>query len=497
MAVREWTFLIAAVGHLALAIMSLRRTRDSAVALPLALLCLDMCAFCFASMAAKVEGGAAWGVVDGFATTLLPPFALNVVVTFVGARRAHARVLVAVSALFFGLAVGSAVGFVESGTWAGIFLGLWVPTLVFLVALLLRHLSRSADPGEKARTRMMLAAFAAGGLLATTDIVHDLGISTPPMAPIATLAGSFFIATAVFRLRLFDRDLAASSALYGIALSIAAVVAYGLALQTLGGHVAALVFVTVALTAILGTAMHELTGSRTIRRERMARLAALGRFSSQLAHDLKNPLATLNGALQFLEEERQRGNSLDAQQEFLRLMADQVERLTRIVADYERIGRVDPVCRPADVNAIVRDVVGLEAFAAQPGVSLRAELAEALPPCNVDADLVRGALENVIRNAFEATPQAAGGVVTVRTTRAPPSGVEIAVEDHGEGMDARLAERAFDDFFTTKSSGSGLGLAFVRRVAQAHGGEVSLRSQRGVGTTVKLLLPVSTIGGGE
>jgi len=71
------------------------------------------------------------------------------------------------------------------------------------------------------------------------------------------------------------------------------------------------------------------------------------------------------------------------------------------------------------------------------------------------------------------------------------------VEDPGEGMDARLAERAFDDFFTTKSSGSGLGLAFVRRVAHAHGGEVSLESQRGVGTKVKLLLPSSAADGGE
>jgi signal transduction histidine kinase len=82
-----------------------------------------------------------------------------------------------------------------------------------------------------------------------------------------------------------------------------------------------------------------------------------------------------------------------------------------------------------------------------------------------------------------------GGALTVRTERANGSsdgGVVISVADAGEGMDARHAERAFDDFYTTKPHGSGLGLAFVRRVALAHGGDVSLESRVGAGTVVRL-----------
>jgi two-component system, NtrC family, sensor histidine kinase HydH len=67
----------------------------------------------------------------------------------------------------------------------------------------------------------------------------------------------------------------------------------------------------------------------------------------------------------------------------------------------------------------------------------------------------------------------------------------VSVEDTGEGMDARTRERAFDEFFTTKATGSGLGLAFVRRVVEAHGGEVSLTSREGRGTIVSLRLPAS------
>ena len=103
-----------------------------------------------------------------------------------------------------------------------------------------------------------------------------------------------------------------------------------------------------------------------------------------------------------------------------------------------------------------------------------------------------GALENLVRNALEAMPD--GGTLVVRTERAASTdatGVVISVEDAGAGMDARTRERAFDDFYTTKATGSGLGLAFVRRVAEAHGGEVSLTSRVGVGTVVRMRLPAS------
>jgi signal transduction histidine kinase len=84
-------------------------------------------------------------------------------------------------------------------------------------------------------------------------------------------------------------------------------------------------------------------------------------------------------------------------------------------------------------------------------------------------------------------------MVTVRTalvTAGRTTGVLLSVEDAGLGMSARTRERALDDFFTTKATGSGFGLAFVRRVAEAHGGDVSLVSREGAGTTVRMFLPL-------
>jgi two-component system sensor histidine kinase HydH len=226
-----------------------------------------------------------------------------------------------------------------------------------------------------------------------------------------------------------------------------------------------------------------------VARERVRRLATLGRFSEQLAHDIRNPLAALKGAVQFLATERAEGRPLEAHGEFLDLMAEQVNRLQRVVDDYQRMAKVEPMLAEGSLNDIVREVFGMQRFAVVPGVTLREDLAADLPTLSLDKDLVATTLENVLRNAYEAMPN--GGVVTVRTERVTggAGGIAVSVEDEGHGMDARVLDRASDEFFTTKATGTGLGLSFAERVAHAHGGTLSLTSRAGKGTVVRLWLP--------
>jgi signal transduction histidine kinase len=117
--------------------------------------------------------------------------------------------------------------------------------------------------------------------------------------------------------------------------------------------------------------------------------------------------------------------------------------------------------------------------------------AEGDPECDADRELIESALENVVRNAIEATGTADG--VRVETERDTPGrAIVFRVVDCGPGLDARQLERAFEDFFTTKPEGTGLGLPFVRRVLLAHGGDVSMTSKQAgteKGTTVELRLP--------
>jgi signal transduction histidine kinase len=110
-------------------------------------------------------------------------------------------------------------------------------------------------------------------------------------------------------------------------------------------------------------------------------------------------------------------------------------------------------------------------------------------PCTVmaDAGLLVGAVENLLRNAHEAMPK--GGTIRVVVERKGSLAV-VRVVDTGQGMDASTREAALDDFFTTKAKGSGLGLSFVRRVAEAHGSSVRVTSAVGKGTTVELGFPL-------
>jgi signal transduction histidine kinase len=210
-----------------------------------------------------------------------------------------------------------------------------------------------------------------------------------------------------------------------------------------------------------------------------------------MAHDLKNPLAALQGAAQFLDVELLEPRTGVKPRAFVKLMLEQVQRLEKIVERYRRLAQVQPLRARTSLNQLVGEVMALQTFGAGERISITQELAADLPDCDLDRDLIASALENLVRNAIEAMPE--GGSICVRT-ESRFGAVVLSVEDTGPGMDARTRERAFDDFFTTKAAGSGLGLAFVRRVAEAHGGSASLGSRAGRGTIVSVRLPAP---GGE
>jgi signal transduction histidine kinase len=499
MSASEWMSLLAAVGNLALAVLSVVRGRGSALALRLAALCFALFFWNFANLGDHVSGAPQWGIASAVFTALSPPLTLDLIDTFVGSRRARVSAVSAAYAVFTGLALSSASGFffewgrwwVGSSVWAAVFLGLWIPTLALSIARLVRHLVQTAEPDEKARTRTFLAALAFGGALATTDELADLGLRILELAALGTLVSTLLVATAVFRFRLFDRDLSLSTAIYAASLASVAIVFYLVAYRLFGGGVASFASAAAFVTLILGAAAREVSMSRAAQQDRLERLAALGRLSAQMAHDIRNPLAALKGAAQLLENAPPDQPDSERRQ-FLTLVVEQADRIRAILEKYERIGRVELVASRVQINEVVERVVAAQRLSAT-HVEVALDLLQPLPECHADADLLAGALENVLRNAFEAMPQ--GGRLQVKTRiESPPGGaasVVVRVEDTGEGMDARRAARAFDDFYTTKARGSGLGLAFVRRVAMAHGGNVSLVSKLGVGTAVEFRLPAA------
>jgi two-component system, NtrC family, sensor histidine kinase HydH len=496
-----WLSLAACAGQLALAGLALARVGRSPLALPLSLLSIALSTWNFANFAHAVSGGEGWRLVTLAATLMTAPCAVHFILAFIGQRR---RLAVGIYAIYGVFSVFSAVAFSALGSpWLAVRatspdfarITLVLVTLVLGAGwgLLLLHLRRAPRLEERVRSGLLLLGLVLLVALPGTDLMAGLGLNVPRLGTLGTLLGLPVMATVALRFHLFGKDLSSGAALYAVTLAVVGVLAYLIVFRLFAAELSALVVATAAITfALLASARRQVTAFVT-QRERLERLASLGRFSAQMAHDLKNPIAALKGAAQFLKEEHAQGRPWDDKGEFLDLLLEQIERLQRVVSTYQRLGRVEPLPLPLDMNRLVEDVLSLQAFAGYGNVRLERALASELPRCAGDYDLLANALENLVRNAYEAMPQ--GGTLTVRTQReaSDGAGVVLSVEDTGEGMDARARERAFDEFFTTKATGSGLGLAFVRRVVEAHGGEVSLTSREGRGTIVRLRLPAQGV----
>lgn len=491
---RDTILLAGSIGLLALGILSAIRGGRSPLAWPLALLSFDLFGWNFATLGNHLFHALLWRVFDVSLSALTPPLVFHVILAFVGRLRKERLFLAGTYLLFGALSLSSACAlfaewaraWIESTAWAVLFLAGWLPTLARQLFLLVRHLRQSADALEQARTRTMLAALAVGAALASTELWNDVGLHFPGLGALGILISTALVAVVALRFRLFDGRLETTTVATVAALVTAALFAYLGIFTLLGGNFAALAFGTGTLTLLLLATTREIVMSLSTYRERRERLAVLGRFSAQMAHDLKNPLAALMGAAEVL----QGAKGPEEQKEFSLLMIEQVSRIRVIVEKYERIGRVEPVCTTLRMNEIVEGVARARRAGAKDGVELDLTLEPLLPECEADTDLIAGALENLVRNAIEAMPE--GGTLRIRTrSDAARAALLVEVQDSGEGMDARQAERAFDDFYTTKATGSGLGLAFVRRVALAHGGEASLVSEKGKGTTVTLRFPTA------
>lgn len=490
-----WAHVIAAASGLIVASLALARGGSGPLARPLALLAIDQFAINAASAGVAVTQQPGWLWLGAVASPAFVPLALDFVLVFLG-QRARWRWLLRLTYAFFGAQVLLAAvdGMTQQplvpgglGTFAGLLLAPSLPVVGFGLWLLGGHLRRAGSVLERARTTMLLVAVVTVTLFLVTDLLADLGLSVPPLASVGSFAFNALLTQLTLGLGLLEdararrRSALVEALLFGC---LAAVLALTLVASVGGDRGAA---VTAVITAALAVAALGWLFVRSVQRARagLERFAHLGRFSAQMAHDLKNPLAAAKGAAQYLEEELRREGH--AQHEaFSALLVQQLERLDAVIERYRRLSAVEPQLAPVDLNALVQRVVALQGFAAE-GRLVQTELAAPAPVARADADLVASALENLLKNAVEATP--AGGRITVRTRRDGAHAL-LCVEDTGPGFDPRAKEQAFELFFTTRAQGSGLGLAFVREVARAHGGDAYLESQEGQGAVVTLTLPL-------
>ncbi|MEE4112064.1 MAG: ATP-binding protein, partial [Desulfobacteraceae bacterium] len=219
------------------------------------------------------------------------------------------------------------------------------------------------------------------------------------------------------------------------------------------------------------------------------RMATIGQITTSLSHEIRNPLSAIKMNLQILRKNPQiRGND----QRRIAISTKEVNRLERIleeVLDFAKplqikMGRVD-------INTIVAASLELlDMKFAEAGIHTIADLDSNLPPIQADGEKLGQALINILLNALEASSY--GSTVLIQTTSGPGDGddVEIIFADEGHGISRHHASEIFKPFFTTKSSGTGLGLSNAHRIIDAHGGRIDVVNRPIPGASVKIILPV-------
>jgi PAS domain S-box-containing protein len=224
------------------------------------------------------------------------------------------------------------------------------------------------------------------------------------------------------------------------------------------------------------------------------RLAAIGRLTSGVAHEVKNPI---NAIVIHLEILRERMLQMDPEtKRHMDIISSEFQRLDRVVKTLVDFSRpMELRLEETDLRSIGDEVVALASpEAAQLGVTVVHERSPKPMPTRVDEDLVKQALLNVVLNGIQAMHN--GGTLTVRSYTTGENGT-IEVRDQGTGIPPEVRDKIFNLYFTTKTKGSGIGLAMTYRVLQLHNGALEFESEVGKGTTFRLVLPLMEARGQE
>jgi len=219
------------------------------------------------------------------------------------------------------------------------------------------------------------------------------------------------------------------------------------------------------------------------------RLSAAGELAASLAHEIRNPLASISGAAGILK----RGNASEENEgECLTILEKESQRLNKLLTNFLDFARPRlPRYQRVEADAIIRSVAALARHAATlQQVELQLEIAHDLPEIECDAEQLKQVLLNLVINAVQASDSR--GVVTIHCS-SPGNAVCIEVRDEGSGIPLGLEDRVFDPFFTTKEGGTGLGLAVAANIVEQHGGQLKCANNEARGTTFLLELPLQRL----
>ncbi|NOX20774.1 MAG: HAMP domain-containing protein [Nitrospirae bacterium] len=213
-------------------------------------------------------------------------------------------------------------------------------------------------------------------------------------------------------------------------------------------------------------------------------LSTIGELSRSVAHEIRNPLNFISLSIDHLM-----GQCREETRELLLNIKNEIKRLDSLVESFLQYGkplRLKP--EKTDLITLVEDTLSLiRARAERSGITIKREYPDSPLNAEVDPELLKTCLFNVILNSIQAMPR--GGDLTIKLFKHNHSAI-LEVTDTGEGLDEKQLDHVFEPFFTTKKQGLGLGLAMTKKVIKEHGGRIEFSSQKGMGTKVRFILPV-------
>jgi len=239
-----------------------------------------------------------------------------------------------------------------------------------------------------------------------------------------------------------------------------------------------------ALSAAFNDMLVKLRSSLS-ERERLTRLAATGELSATLAHEIKNPLNAIGSAALYLKKNF-KGELV---REFSRVIHDEAMRINKLTSNLLNFAKpLQAEFESSDVNELVRETINLlREECEERGLTIESDLHEDLPLTLVDRSQMKQVLINLVLNSLDAVSP--DGSIRIGTGASNGS-IRISVQDSGKGISEEDLQRIFNPFFTTKTRGTGLGLAVTKKVVKEHGGDILAESAPGRGSVFTILLPV-------
>jgi signal transduction histidine kinase len=496
----EVLYFVASAGNLFLANLVAFRARRARGTLPIALLCVCLFLWDFGQGAwIRWHDATYWSTLRLLGSAMAPAFLWHFVLVFSGRDHTLRPWLIAVyvaSGLFTLSTAGAffsdrLLAYVDGRMWNAIYLAVFFP--FFLLSLRLVFMRRKElPPGvERNAANFVAIAIAVAVLMGFTELVHRFVVWIQPMGHVGSVLCTLLLAVAILRHRMLEKQAPIRFVFFVLLLAASIVVVFVLISNRLGESRPAFVVGAVAITSLL--ALYRTVFIRLYEQaQRRERLALIGTMAAGVAHEIRNPLASIKGAAQFVQKELEGTPGKDDAKEYLKLLVGEVDRLNGVVEAFLTYARpMDPRRQDLPLDVFLRDLLRLHAASFPPSIQVVTSFDPDLPAAHIDGPLLTMAVTNVIRNAVEVMPD--GGTLTIRTggvASALRNWAAIEIEDTGPGIAHGDADRIFQPFYTTKTKGTGLGLAIAMRVLEAHGGDIVVENLDPRGCRFTFLLPL-------